>query len=305
VVGHVLREMIMNRVTKSILLTAMGALSVAATAEEVEKTVDASPDGVVSISNIAGSVEVVGWSRNQVEVTADLGRDVIELIVERDGDEVIVEVKVPQSNGKRISSDLEIRVPENSLVEVSAVSARVEIEKVFGELRLTTVSGDIEGAVYESDVQVDSVSGDVELQGDHGDVLAEIGTVSGDIELDAVSGSVEAGSVSGDIDILNGAFERAQADTVNGDITFRSELRQGGKLEIETINGSVDVRLVGAVSARFDVETFNGRIDNCFGPESERTSRYSPGRELSFTEGEGESRVVIETLNGAISLCRD
>ncbi len=304
-VGRVLREMIMNRVKKSILLTAMGLFSVAATAEEVEKTVDASSDGVVSISNIAGSVEVVGWSRNQVEVTADLGRDVIELIVERDGDQVIVEVKVPQSNGKSISSDLEIRVPENSLVEVSAVSARVEIEKVFGELRLTTVSGDIDGTVYESDVQVDSVSGDVELQGDHGDVRTEIGTVSGDIELDAVSGSVEAGSVSGDIDILNGAFERAQADTVNGDITFRSELRQGGKLEIETINGSVDVRLSGAVSARFDVETFNGRIDNCFGPESERTSRYSPGRELSFTEGEGESRVVIETLNGAISLCRD
>jgi len=295
----------MNRLKTSIWLAAMGAFSVAATAEEVEKTVDASPDGVVSISNIAGSVEVVGWSRNQVEVIADLGRDVVELIVERDGDEVIVEVKVPQSNGRSISSNLEIRVPENSLVEVSAVSADVEVEKVFGELQLTTVSGDIDGIVYESDVQVDSVSGDVELHGDHRDVRAEVGTVSGDIELGSVSGSIEVGSVSGDIDILDGAFGRAQADTVNGDITFHSELRQGGKLEIETINGAVEVRFIGAVSARFDVETFNGKIRNCFGPKAERTSRYTPGSELSFTEGNGESRVMIETLNGAISLCRD
>jgi DUF4097 and DUF4098 domain-containing protein YvlB len=298
--------MIMNQVTKRLLLVTVGIFSaMPAMAEEVEKTIDASPNGVVSISNTAGSVQVVGWSRNEVAVEADLGRDVIELIVERDGDEVVIEVRIPRHNARRISSDLEIRVPENSSVDVAAVSADIEVEDVFGELRLTTVSGDIQSAVYESDVQVESVSGDIELLGDGGYLLLEVGTVSGDIELDSVNGSVEAGSVSGDIELLDGSYDRAQADTVNGDIVFQSELRSGGKLQIETINGDVDINFAGTVSARFEIETFNGGIDNCFGPEPERTSRYTPGRELSFTEGDGTSRVIVETLNGGISICRN
>jgi len=104
---------------------------------------------------------------------------------------------------------------------------------------------------------------------------------------------------------MTGSFEHAEANTVNGDVVFRSTLRDGGKLDIETINGEVDVIFKNAVSARFDIETFNGGIRNCFGPDPERTSRYAPGEELNFTQGDGDARVTIETLNGGITLCRD
>jgi len=36
-----------------------------------------------------------------------------------------------------------------------------------------------------------------------------------------------------------------------------------------------------------------------------RTSKYAPGKELRFTEGDGSARVLIKTLNGGINLCRD
>ena len=49
--------------------------------------------------------------------------------------------------------------------------------------------------------------------------------------------------------------------------------------------GDVDVQFSNDVGARFDIETFNGDIENCFGPKAERTSKYTPGLELSFTEG--------------------
>ena len=90
-----------------------------------------------------------------------------------------------------------------------------------------------------------------------------------------------------------------QAVTINGDIVFNSELRSGGKLAIETINGEVDIDFKKSISAKFDIETFNGSIHNCFGPD------YAPGRELNFTEGDGDSRVIVETLNGDITICRD
>ena len=45
------------------------------------------PTAKLSISNTAGDIEVSGWSRNEVEVAADLGWGVEELIVERNKDE--------------------------------------------------------------------------------------------------------------------------------------------------------------------------------------------------------------------------
>ena len=48
----------------------------------------------------------------------------------------------------------------------------------------------------------------------------------------------------------------------------------------------------------------NGDIDNCFGPKPERTSKYAPGQELSFQEGNGNARIDVSTMNGDISICR-
>ncbi len=92
-------------------------------------------------------------------------------------------------------------------------------------------------------------------------------------------------------------------NTVNGEIDFQGEMRLGGKLTAESVNGDVDIQFGGDVNARFDIETFNGEITNCFGPQAQRTSKYAPGYELSFTEGEGEGRVTISTLNGDIDIC--
>ena len=75
-------------------------------------------------------------------------------------------------------------------------------------------------------------------------------------------------------------------------------------MSVETVNGSVDVEFVGDVSARINIETFNGGIRNCFGPKAERTSKYAPGWELDFTEGDGDGRVDISTMNGRVTLCK-
>lgn len=67
----------------------------------------------------------------------------------------------------------------------------------------------------------------------------------------------------------------------------------GGRRSAETINGEVDIEFEGPVSARLDIETFNGAIDNCFGPDPARTSKYTPGLGLKFSEGGGNGRVDI------------
>jgi len=296
----------MKSLSTKMLLTLSGLLSSAAlAATDINEIMDAAVAGTVEISNVAGSVEIEGWSREQVEITGELGSDVDELIFERDGDEIYIKVKVARHNGRRVASELIIKLPEGSSLEINTVSAEIEIVNVKGELDLESVSGDIETEAFAEDTDISSVSGDVVVVGDKKPMRASLNSVSGDIEVDGLAGEIEVETVSGDLEIVNGIFQRAAAHSVNGDIVFHAELLDDGRLDIETINGDVDVNFAGELSARFDIETFNGDIRNCFGPESERTSGYAPGRELLFKQGDGTGRVTIQTLNGNIRLCND
>jgi DUF4097 and DUF4098 domain-containing protein YvlB len=273
-------------------------------AEDVDRTLDAAPDGTVEISNIAGSVTVEGWSRNEVQVKGTLGRNVEELIFERDGDRVTIKVKVPKRGGRGIDSDLQISVPRGSSLDIATVSADIDVTDVLGEQALEAVSGDINTEAFKSDLRAGTVSGDVYVKGDAKDTETRGTTVSGDVTLKNMAGQVAAESVSGDVIIDGGSFDRAEFSTVNGDIGFEAELRKDGRLSAETVNGEVGLQFEGEVSGRFDVDTFNGDIDNCFGPKPERTSKYAPGQELSFQEGNGDARINVSTMNGDISICR-
>ena len=292
----------MKKLTAILLLGT--ALAMPAVAEEVDRKLDAASDGHVDVSNISGSIAVKGWSRDEVEVTGELGRNVEELIFKRDGDKITIKVKVPRKSSRGIESDLYIQVPEQSSIDVGTVSADIEVDEVFGDLKLNTVSGDIDAEAVAADVTAAAVSGDVEVNGSRKEGETRANSVSGDVTLFRVAGDVAAESVSGDIIIDEGAFDRVSMNTVNGEILFQSELRDGGELKAETVNGSVDVEFVGDIEGRFEVDTFNGDIDNCFGPKAQRTSKYTPGWELEFVEGDGDARITISTLNGDVTICR-
>ncbi len=290
---------------KTYTLTLVGMIcTTPLVAAEINESMDADADGTVSVSNIAGSVDVQGWSRNQVEISGELGDDVEELIFERDGDEIEIRVKTRRRGSHDIDTDLVIKVPEGSSLEVNTVSADIDVADVTGEQSLESVSGDVATEAYASDIDINSVSGDLEVDGDNQSMRSRLSSVSGDIDTENLSGEIGVESVSGDLVVVSGVFERASLGTVNGDIVFQAQLLDNGRLDVETVNGSVDIEFAGDVSARFDIETFNGDIRNCFGPKAVRVSEYGPGYELTFTEGGGSGRVTIETLNGDLRMCK-
>lgn len=275
-------------------------------AEDINQRVDAAADGTVEIYNTSGSVTVEGWSQQAVEVTGTLGQEVDEFIFERDGDEVLVKVKPKhgRSGSRSHSSDIVVRVPEGSSIEVATVSADIEVSDVQGEQELQSVSGDIETTSLARELEAETVSGDIDVEGSGKETELELVSVSGDITATKMAGAANLESVNGNVALSGGAFSDVAFETVNGRIDFDGTLEKGGDLDIETVNGRINVNFIGDVSAEFDIETFNGRIKNCFGPEAERVSKYAPGWELRFTEGGGDSNVTIESLNGAVTLCK-
>lgn len=292
---------------RTLFLISAPLIAATASAEDIDRRLDADADGQVYVYNLSGTVEVIGWSDNEVHVSGEIGDDVEHFYFERDGDTIKIKVKVPDRSWGRkdVSSDLVVRVPAGSSVEVDSVSADIDIEGVSGELDLEAVSGDITAEVASSDVQVEAVSGDIDLTGNGGALDCDIENTSGDVTVEGVSGDIEITVVSGDIEVADGSFSDADLETVNGEIEFNAALEDGGRLDVESVNGGVEVEFTSEVSGRFEIETFNGRIRNCFGPEARRTSRYAPGWELEFEHGSGNSRVSIATLNGSVSLCID
>lgn len=294
----------MKKLTTIILLMFAGSTFAA---EAINKTMDADPNGTVSVSNISGWVKVEGWERDQVEVTGELGAGVKEFIFEqkRDGKETIIKVKLPRFSVRDADAKLTIRIPQNSALDVSTISADIATTAVRGTQDLQSVSGDVKIAAYGADVEIESVSGDIEVSGDGTMGDAELGSVSGDIHAINLGGELGGGTVSGDVKVEQGFYKKAKLESTSGKITFYAGLTEGGSLSAESVNGPVDLKFSGTVDAEFEVETFNGKIKNCFGPEAERTSKYAPGWELRFTEGEGKGRVSVDTLNGSVRICNE
>ncbi len=277
---------------------AVGAFGAAAAAESVDRTLEAPADGTVVIENVAGSIQVVGWDREEVQVTGTLGKGVEKLDFENDGRRTLVAVRIPRGAKKVEGSHLTVKLPAGSRVEVSAVSADVSSEGVDGDLYLDSVSGDIEASGGSKQVEAETVSGDVRL-----DVTADrtrAKSVSGDLHVKGVEGEINLETVSGDCEVDGRSFDRVRATSVSGDLQFGGRLTAKGDYTFESHSGDVRLHLGARPNAEFDVSTFSGEIEVPFeGAERSKGGR-GPGHELHVTVGDGGARVEISTFSGDV-----
>ena len=288
----------MNRI--GILALTMAAAAMPAAAQQrVDETKPAAKDGAVEVHNVAGSVRVTGWDQDQVAVTGTLGRGTERLEFTAGERRTVVRVVLPHNAHHVDGSDLEIKVPRGSSLEVNTVSADISADKVSGETVLESVSGEITVGGEPKRFTARTVSGDVDITAASAPGQAK--SVSGTVKLNGVTGDVEAGSVSGDISVKGDGISHVDLETTSGDIRLDAGLAKDGRVTAKTVSGTVELVLPAATSADFDVTTFSGHITNAFGPEAKRTSEYGPGKELSFSTGTG-GRIVARSFSGNVHL---
>ncbi len=297
---------VMASIRVHLLIASCGLLMLAAAAaagSEVERRVPARPDGLVTVSNVAGSVTVVGWNRDEVEVIGYLGHRVEELEIDSSGRVTDIEVELRgRSHGSDSSARLEIRVPQGSDLDIEVVSAEVEVSDVHGDVTIETVSGsiDLEGTSKAADLE--SVSGSINVEGNFDRLDAE--SVSGRIRVRGEAREVELSTVSGELELRVDGIRRGDLSTTSGSIELVGKLDARAEIEADSHSGRVELQLPPSTSARFRVSTHSGRISNELGPPAERTSRYGPGRKLEFELGGGDGRITIDTFSGSVSLRR-
>jgi len=271
--------------------------------QAVNERAAADPDGKVDVYNVAGTVTVQGWDRNEVEVTGTLSKEVERLEFKASGKSTVIKVVIPRNTKNVGRTDLTISMPAASRLRVDSVSADIKVRGLLGEQDLETVSGEIDSQVMVQELDAETVSGDILVTGQGKAGRLKLAAVSGDIKVAGIAGEISASVVSGDIEVRDAALDRADLSAVSGDLDVQAKAEPDARFKLETINGSVDLILAGEINAEFDLETFNGRIKTCFADSAETSRRRGPGSDLQFVQGDGSARISIDTLNGRITVC--
>jgi DUF4097 and DUF4098 domain-containing protein YvlB len=278
----------------TVLLTCCGAPLTASM--EIRESRPASPRGEVTVEVPFGSVEVVGWDKNEVLVEGEVGPGVESVDVDAGGGDVSIEVEIRGGGQSRMGADLVIRVPRGAELAVEGIHTTVVVRELRGgSLEVESVSGNVAVSGDLQVVDVETISGNVDVTGTVGAVQVE--SASGSVTVDGVDGEFEIESISGSVTIRGGTLTGGQVATASGNVRVEGELARSGKIEIETLSGEVWIVVPENVSAEFEIETFSGKIRSDFAAEASSSSRHA-SKYLSFSTGGGGFRVNVDTFSG-------
>jgi len=255
--------------------------------------------GVVEIENAMGTIRVSGWERAEIAVTGQLGARAEGLEFQVSGDRATIGIEAMNPHG--VSSDLDIKVPAGSDIEIDAFGAETSVTGVGGSVQVESVNGSISVSGNAKGLELQTVNGSIEVAAGAGQSKVE--AVNGNVTLKGVGGDVEASTVNGRLSVDGGAFSRGHFETVAGQVAVHCELSKNARLEIESVSGPVELSLPASVSARFEVSTFSGEVKNeLSADQAKRSSRYTTEQELSFETGSAGATVEIQTLSGDVTL---
>lgn len=316
--GNTMKQILLGIGLSMLSLTALAG-------EKVDETIKADKDGYVQIEHLGGYASIKGWDKNEVRVVGELGERTTKFIFERDGNEVLIKVKVKKSRGSWTWGDedgdnLEIFVPKASHVNYTSTNANVEVYDVSGSSDIDTVNGNIEVSDLAGRLRIEAVNGNINaknLEGDikietvNGDIKdrdsqaseAQYDSVNGDIDVKVGSLEVKAETVNGDIDLQLGKVEQLNLNTVNGSIEARLDLARQGDVRASSVGGDVNLYFNQDVSARFDLQGHaGGRIINKLTDDKPSKAKYGPSRWLEFSHNGGNGRVNVSTVSGRIKI---
>lgn len=281
------------------LLVALPGFAAAST--PIDETRAIAADGWVQVENVAGSIEITAWDRNEVHVTGELGEDVEELEITESSRGVTIRVRNREHQRRIDESHLFVRVPVKASVIAEGVSADVTASGLDGgELEFSTVSGDVQVEANTRRLELESVSGDVTFRGHTANVSAE--SVSGDVELEGVEGEVRAKTVSGDVTLEGGTIAVGRFESVSGSLELMLEVADGGRLKANSMSGDIRLGLPAGQQGDFSARTFSGDIRSEFG--SVAASASGPGRRLDHHEGDDGASIEVESFSGDVRIVR-
>ena len=276
------------------LLLAASAATAADQGRPIDERRPLKANARVSVSNVAGMIQVEAWDRNELHLTGELSEEVEELAISGSESSLRIEVKVPKRANNIGDTELKLKVPAGVSLEAEGVSADVAVKGLRGTIEAASVSGDVRVDAESPKVKATTVSGDVHVRSPSAETRAA--SVSGDVEIRGVRGEVRGESVSGDVRVQAVELKRLDLESVSGDLDIDAELARDAEIDVETLSGSVTLALPKAPDGELEMETFSGALRSAWSPGPARDAKDFR------SEGTGRGHVQLNSFSGDIEL---
>jgi hypothetical protein len=247
--------------------------------------------GGLRVDNANGCTRIVGEDRDDLEILVNktaraeseeqaraLAEEIRVLAREDGSGDLELEVDIPGRWNRRGRVDLELRVPRDLRVQVTASNGRVWVEGLRGRVRAKSANGPVRVCDVVGDVEIHTSNAKVSTQCTCGKLVAR--SSNGKIELEEHKGAVDAA-------------------TSNGTIVCELEDVAKGGVQLATSNGRIVLELPEGVDGDVDIRVDNGLIRTS--REFTRSSRERSGR-LKGTLGQGGTPIRLRASNGTVSL---
>ncbi len=271
-----------------ILLTAVFTAQNAYPAEEeFHNTYKVDPGTEVNVRNINGSVNVIGWDEDYVDVYAvkstRVSRDELDLVMIDVTVNGIMDIRTEIVRPDDYEDSFFRRLFHNIYHRSPKVNVAYTIKLPHSVILAEAVN----------------TNGNVEVEGTTGDSILR--TTNGNVIVENTDGMVEAKSTNGSIKIINGAVTRS-ARTTNGSITAAISGNFIDDTSISTTNGSIRLIVPESINAEIELNTVNGSINlNGIRMMVDNISKRNVTGEL----GNGGKRINARTINGNITIEQD
>ena len=262
--------------------------------QQMDTTFAVSGTGQLDLQNQQGTVTISTWDRDELRIQATWDEGSGPVSIRHSGSNVRVRV---EREFEMPEVDFDLTLPRGMSIALQGVSLDVTIEDSRGNISVQCVEGSIEVSGGRGNVALQTVDGSVSVRGAEGNIALH--SIDGGVTVVDSRGTVAVESVSGDVQLLDIDSENVGVNVVDGDVTFRGAIHDGGRYFISTHDGDLDITVPSGANARVSIATFDGELVSDIPIQIEGDISK---RRFSFTMGTGRALVELSSFDGEIRL---
>ena len=275
--------------------------------EDFHYTYDLAPGGRLSVESMNGSVDLIGWDQNKVEITGTKYASTegmlqaIKIDVVSAPDSVRIRTIPPSGHRGGMGARYTIHLPRKTEIErVDTSNGRVSVDGIESASRLKTSNGSVKVTGTKGALDVQTSNASVELNDHNGPAV--IHTSNGSVRADRVRGYFEASTSNASINATLAdpeAGRPVKLQSSNGNITLALDAFRDNEIRAVTSNSSITLRLPADTGAQLKAKTSNSSINSEFEMKVRGTISKNS---MEGTIGSGGPMIDLSTSNGAIRL---
>jgi hypothetical protein len=266
-----------------------------------------SAGGRIELEGFNGSVDIVGWDKDLVEIdgtkfaASEERMKEIKIDIDAKADSIRIRAEHPIEPFRAAGVKYSLHVPRHAeLANISTSNGAMRIDSIDGRARLTTSNGGIHATGIHGSLDARTSNGSVDISDVTGDTTVR--TSNGSVRAEVKKGNFEARTTNGSITarLLEADSRPVRLESSNGHIELTMDAAR--EVHADTSNSSITVRMPNSIGATVRAHTSNSSISSDF-DVNVRGGMLSKHR-LEGTIGSGGPLLDLGTSNGGIKLVR-